>query len=66
MCVLLPAQADVRGDLCRRGRDQPQHALQQRQVLPPSLGTATAGFELPRPKPDVRLMWAVGEAPQGP
>lgn len=66
VCILLVAEADVLGNLCRRGRNQPRPVLQQMQALPPSLGAETLGFEPPQPKPDVRLMSALGEAPRSP
>lgn len=61
--ILLAAEADVLGNLCRRGKNQPQHVLQQMQALPPSLGAETLGFEPPQPNPDIRLVLAMGEAP---
>ena len=72
MRILLAAEADVPGNLCRRGRNQSQHVLvlQQMQALPPclppSLGAGTPGFEPPQPKPGVGLTPATGEAPCSP
>ena len=66
MSILLSPEADVLGNLCRRGRNQPQHMLKQMQALPPSPGAGTPGFEPPQSKPDVRLMPAMGEAPHSP
>ena len=61
--ILLPAE-DVLGKICKKGRNQPQHVLQQEQpALPPSPETGTPGFEPPQPKPDIRLMLDMGEAP---